>query len=68
MQSRTIFEGHVLTLTNMQYVDATSNETLSIYSPHDESLVLNGVQVASQADVDKAVAAARAACEYDQDS
>jgi aldehyde dehydrogenase (NAD+) len=52
----------------MQYVDATSNETLSIYSPHDESLVLDGVQVASQPDVDKAVAAARAACKYDQDS
>jgi aldehyde dehydrogenase (NAD+) len=42
-------------------VDATSNETISIYSPHDESLVADGIQVASSADVDKAVAAARAA-------
>ncbi|KAL6706733.1 hypothetical protein ACN47E_005275 [Coniothyrium glycines] len=46
---------------NNEYVDATSNETLSIYSPHDESLVLDGIQVASQADVDRAVKAARAA-------
>ncbi|KAF1851157.1 aldehyde dehydrogenase [Cucurbitaria berberidis CBS 394.84] len=46
---------------NNEYVDATSNETLTITSPHDESLVLDGVQVASAADVDTAVAAARAA-------
>ncbi|KAH7349213.1 putative aldehyde dehydrogenase [Pyrenochaeta sp. MPI-SDFR-AT-0127] len=46
---------------NNEYVDATSNETLSIYSPHDESVVADGIHVASQADVDKAVAAARAA-------
>jgi aldehyde dehydrogenase (NAD+) len=44
-----------------QYVDASSDETIAIYSPHDESLVADGIQVASQADVDKAVAAARAA-------
>jgi aldehyde dehydrogenase (NAD+) len=44
-----------------KYVDATSSETISIYSPHDESLVADGIQVASQADVDSAVAAARAA-------
>jgi aldehyde dehydrogenase (NAD+) len=46
---------------NNEYVDATSSETISIYSPHDESLVVDGIQVASQGDVDKAVAAARAA-------
>ncbi|KAF1933651.1 putative aldehyde dehydrogenase [Didymella exigua CBS 183.55] len=46
---------------NNEYVDATSGETLSIYNPHDESLVADGIQVASQEDVDKAVAAARAA-------
>ncbi|KAH7074377.1 aldehyde dehydrogenase [Paraphoma chrysanthemicola] len=46
---------------NNEYVDATSNETISIYSPHDESLVVEGIQVASSGDVDKAVAAARAA-------
>lgn len=34
---------------------------MSIYSPHDESLVADGFQVASEADVDKAVSAARAA-------
>ena len=45
----------------MQYVDAKSGETLSIYSPHDESLVADNIHVAGQADVDAAVAAARAA-------
>jgi aldehyde dehydrogenase (NAD+) len=34
---------------------------LTIYNPHDESVVADGIQVASSADVDKAVAAARAA-------
>ncbi|EMD67480.1 hypothetical protein COCSADRAFT_157857 [Bipolaris sorokiniana ND90Pr] len=48
---------------NNEYIDSTSTETLSIHSPHDESLVLDGVQVASLADVDTAVAAARAAYE-----
>ena len=48
-------------LTDQKYVDATSGETLSIYNPHDESLVADGIQVASQEDVDKAVSAARAA-------
>lgn len=42
-------------------MDASSNETISIYSPHDESLVVEGIQVASQSDVDKAVDAAKAA-------
>ncbi|KAF2824056.1 aldehyde dehydrogenase [Ophiobolus disseminans] len=46
---------------NNEYVDATSNETLSIYSPHDESLVADGIQVASTSDVDRAVSAARSA-------
>ncbi|KAF2715196.1 aldehyde dehydrogenase [Pleomassaria siparia CBS 279.74] len=46
---------------NNEYVDAKSGETLSIYSPHDESLVADNVQVAGQADVDAAVSAARAA-------
>ena len=48
-------------LTDQKYVDATSGETLNIYNPHDESLVADGIQVASQEDVDKAVSAARAA-------
>lgn len=34
---------------------------MSVYSPHDESLVAENVQVAGQADIDAAVAAARAA-------
>ena len=34
---------------------------MTIYNPHDESLVAENVQVAGQADVDAAVAAARAA-------
>lgn len=48
-------------LTGLEYVDATSGETLTIYNPHDESVVIDGIQVASQGDVDKAVSAARAA-------
>lgn len=44
-----------------QYVDAKSGETISLYSPHDESLVADNIQIAGQADVDAAVAAARAA-------
>ena len=42
-------------------MDAKSGEKLSIYNPHDESLVTDDVHVAGQADVDAAVAAARAA-------
>jgi aldehyde dehydrogenase (NAD+) len=34
---------------------------LTIYNPHDESVAVDGIQIASLADVDKAVAAARAA-------
>ncbi|KAF2474059.1 aldehyde dehydrogenase [Lindgomyces ingoldianus] len=52
---------HTQLFINNEYVDAKSGETLSIYSPHDESLVADKVQVAGQADVDAAVAAARAA-------
>lgn len=48
-------------LTPLQYVDAKSGETLSIYSPHDESLVADNIHVAGQVDVDAAVSAARAA-------
>ncbi|XP_014557232.1 hypothetical protein COCVIDRAFT_37363 [Bipolaris victoriae FI3] len=46
---------------NNEYVDAQNKETLAVYSPHDESLVTDQLQVAGQEDVDKAVAAARAA-------
>lgn len=40
---------------------SSSGETLSIYSPNDDSLVTDKVQVASEADIDHAVAAAKAA-------
>ncbi|KAK5123545.1 hypothetical protein LTR85_002583 [Meristemomyces frigidus] len=46
---------------NGEYVPSSSGKTLSIYSPNDESLVTDKVQVASESDVDKAVAAAKAA-------
>ncbi|KAH7078175.1 Aldehyde/histidinol dehydrogenase [Paraphoma chrysanthemicola] len=46
---------------NNEYVDATSGETLSLYSPHDGSLVSDEIQVASLDDVNKSVAAARTA-------
>jgi hypothetical protein len=46
---------------NGEYVPSSTGETLSIYSPVDDSLVSDSVQVASEADVDRAVAAARAA-------
>lgn len=45
----------------MQYVPSSSGETLSIYSPNDDSLVTDKVQVAGEKDVDNAVAAARKA-------
>ncbi|KAK1070499.1 hypothetical protein LTR74_004178, partial [Friedmanniomyces endolithicus] len=48
-------------LTSPQYVPSSKGETLSIYSPNDESLVTDKVQVASEADVDRAVDAAKAA-------
>lgn len=40
---------------------SSSGETISIYSPNDDSLVTDKVQVASEQDVDKAVAAAKKA-------
>lgn len=40
---------------------SSSGEKLSIYNPSDDSLVTDKVQVASEADVDRAVAAAKAA-------
>jgi aldehyde dehydrogenase (NAD+) len=46
---------------NNSYVSSSTGETLTIYSPTDDSLVSDQVQVASEADVDRAVAAARAA-------
>ena len=46
---------------NGEYVPSSTGEILSIYSPVDDSLVSDQVQVASEADVDRAVAAARAA-------
>ena len=46
---------------NGEYVQGSSGETLTIHSPNDDSLVTDKIQVASEQDVDKAVAAARAA-------
>lgn len=46
---------------NGEYVPSSSGDTLAIYSPVDDSLVADNVQVASEADVDRAVAVARAA-------
>jgi aldehyde dehydrogenase (NAD+) len=46
---------------NGEYSPSSTGEKLSIYSPTDDSLVSDHVQVASEADVDRAVAAARAA-------
>ncbi|KAM0724131.1 hypothetical protein Q7P37_000012 [Cladosporium fusiforme] len=46
---------------NNDYSPSTSNETLTIHNPTDDSLVTDKVSVASEADVDRAVAAARAA-------
>lgn len=40
---------------------SSSGETLTIYNPNDDSVVTDKVQVASEADVDRAVAAAKAA-------
>ena len=46
---------------NGEYIPSSTGDTLAIYSPVDDSLVSDQVQVASEADVDRAVAAARAA-------
>ena len=40
---------------------SSTGETLTIYNPNDDSLVTDKVQVASEADIDNAVAAAKAA-------
>jgi aldehyde dehydrogenase (NAD+) len=40
---------------------SSSGETLAIYNPSDDTLVTDKVQIAGEADVDKAVAAAKAA-------
>jgi len=46
---------------NNEYVSATSGQKLSIHNPSDDTLVTDQVQVASEDDVNKAVAAAKAA-------
>lgn len=46
---------------NGQYRPSSSGETLSIFNPHDDSLVTDKVQVPSEKDIDDAVAAAKAA-------
>ncbi|OAG42246.1 hypothetical protein AYO21_03414 [Fonsecaea monophora] len=46
---------------NGKYVDATSNARMSCYRPSDHSVVTDDIHVAEQADIDAAVAAARAA-------
>ncbi|OCK78758.1 aldehyde dehydrogenase [Lepidopterella palustris CBS 459.81] len=46
---------------NNEYVNAKSGETLSVYNPADESLIVDNVEVAGEADVDAAVDAAAAA-------
>ena len=42
-------------------MDAHGKETLTVFIPHDESIVVSGVQVANAEDVDEAVNAADAA-------
>ena len=46
---------------NNKYVPSSSGETLEIYNPSNDELVTDKVQVASEKDVDAAVAAAKAA-------
>ncbi|KAK7883718.1 hypothetical protein LTR67_011007 [Exophiala xenobiotica] len=46
---------------NNEYIPSSSGETLTIYSPYDDTVVTDKIQVASEADVDRAVAAAKAA-------
>lgn len=52
---------HACLSTFVQYRKSSSGETLSIYNPNDDSLVTDQVQVASEKDVNDAVAAAKAA-------
>ncbi|QYS99933.1 Aldedh domain-containing protein [Trichoderma simmonsii] len=51
---------HTNLYINGEYVPSVKGETLSIYSPNDDSLVTDKIQAGSEADVDKAVAAAKA--------
>jgi len=46
---------------NNEYVPSSTGETLSIYNPSTDELVTDKVQVASEADIDNAVAAAKKA-------
>lgn len=46
---------------NNEYVPSSTGETCTIYNPSDDSLVTDKVQVAGEADVDRAVACAKAA-------
>ena len=46
---------------NGSYSPSSTGETLTIHNPADDSLVSDKVQVASEADVDRAVDAARSA-------
>ena len=43
---------------DIQYFDAKSGETFSVYNPNDDSLVVEGVHSAGEQDVDLAVQAA----------
>lgn len=46
---------------NGEYSPGSGSETLTIHNPADDSLVSDQIQVATEADVDRAVEAARAA-------
>ncbi|KAK5166281.1 uncharacterized protein LTR77_008542 [Saxophila tyrrhenica] len=46
---------------NNEYVDAKSGEHLAVYNPMDDSLISDKIHAAGEADVDAAVAAAKAA-------
>ncbi|KAK5110014.1 hypothetical protein LTR62_006381 [Meristemomyces frigidus] len=46
---------------NGEYVPGSGSETITIHSPSDDSLVTDKVQIATEKDVDAAVAAAKAA-------
>ncbi|KAH9205874.1 aldehyde dehydrogenase [Leptodontidium sp. 2 PMI_412] len=46
---------------NNEYVPSSTGETFEVYNPTDDSLVTSAVQVASDKDVDSAVAAAKSA-------
>ena len=46
---------------NNEYVDAKSGEHLTVYNPFDDTVVSDKIHSAGEADVDAAVAAAKAA-------